>query len=380
MNKTKKDLGLIYCKEGCISAALYTTNVVKGAPIAVTQKHLENNMAKAVIVNSGNANTCNADGFEKAVKMCTAVAKELNINASDVIVASTGVIGQPLNIGAIESGIPLLASSLSKEGGRDVAEAIMTTDTCKKELAIKFELDGKEIIISAIAKGSGMINPNMATLLSFVTTDINISKPLLEKAFRDAVENSLNRVSVDGDTSTNDMAVIMASGLSGNNIIEAENEGYKLFYEALMLIMSGISKMVAKDGEGATKLIICELTGAVDTESAKILSKSVIMSNLVKAAMFGKDANWGRILCALGYSGVMFDETKVGASFVSKNGRVDVCKNGASVDFDEEYALAVLDADEITIVVDMGSGAGRAFAYGCDLTYDYVKINGSYRT
>ncbi len=379
-NKSKKDLGLIFCEKNCNVAAVYTTNIVKGAPIAITKKHLENNEARAIIVNSGNANTCNADGHEKAEKMCLSVAKSLSIDKENVLVASTGVIGQPLNIDVIEKGIPALVNALSKEGGADVSEAILTTDTFKKEAAVKFYLGDKEIIISAIAKGSGMINPNMATLLSFITTDANISKEMLEKSFKSVIDNSLNRVSVDGDTSTNDMAVIMASGLAENKLIDSENDDYKIFTEALEALMIKISKMIAKDGEGASKLLICELFGAKTNEDARVLSKSVIMSNLVKAAMFGKDANWGRILCALGYSGVEFDPNKIDVYFASESGKINLCKNGASVDFDEEFALKILEADEITVIVNMNDGNGKSASFGCDLTYEYVKINGSYRT
>lgn len=377
---TKKDLALVYSEVPCVGAGMYTNNKVKCAPIFVTKAHLKNNIAQAVIVNSGNANCCTGqDGLDKAEEETKVLAKELNINSNDVLVASTGVIGVPLNVDAIKSGIPELVSGLCKDGSL-AASAIMTTDTVKKEAACTLNISGKEVTIGAIAKGSGMIEPNMGTMLSFISTDAKISAELLDSALREAVKVSYNRISVDGDTSTNDTVIILANGMAENERISSKNEDYYAFVEALKYITIEISKMLAKDGEGATKLIECTVNGCKNEKEGVIFAKSVITSSLVKTAMFGADANWGRVLCALGYAGVDFEPEKVDVEFVSKAGTILVCKNGASVDFSEDLAKKILLEDEITIKVNMGSGSESVTCYGCDLTYDYVKINGDYRS
>ena len=379
-NKSKKDLALIYSDTLCNAAAVYTTNLVKSAPIRICQKHLADGKAQAVIVNSGNANTCNADGDQKALRMCELVATQTGVRAQDVLVGSTGVIGQPLPIEPIEQAASALAGALSREGGADAAEAILTTDTCKKEVAVSFHLDGKEVKLGGIAKGSGMIHPNMATMLAFLTTDAAISSNLLQKAVSGVAQDSFNMVSVDGDTSTNDTLAVLASGKAGNREITGEDEDYQIFYGALLLVCRELSKRMAADGEGATKLLICQVQGAKTTQDARGIAKSVICSSLVKAAMFGSDANWGRVLCAIGYSGCQVDVDKVRVEFQSAKGSILVCENGAGVDFSEDKAKEILLEKEITILVTLGDGEARAEAYGCDLTYDYVKINGDYRT
>ena len=379
-NKTKKDLALIVADDLCSASAVYTTNKVYGAPITVTREHLSNGKAKAVICNSGNANTCNADGVEKAKMMADLVEKHTGISASDVIVASTGVIGQVLPIEPIAEGMQQLASELNYNGSDDAATAIMTTDTVKKEYAVEFDLDGKKVTIGAIAKGSGMIHPNMATLLCFVTTDVNISPEMLDKALKTVVVDTLNMVSVDGDTSTNDMLTIMASGCANNSEIVEENDDYNMFKDALNQLLTKVSKAIAKDGEGATKLMECVVKNAPQKQLARNIAKSVITSSLLKSAVFASDANWGRILCAIGYAQGEFDVSKIDVDIISSKGKVTVCQNGAGVDFDEDVATNVLNNDEFTIVVDMHGGDFDATAWGCDLTYDYVKINADYRT
>ena len=379
-NTTKKDIALISSDVLCNAAAVFTKNLVKSSAIIVTQRNLQNGKAQAVVVNSGNANTCNADGEEKAERMCSLAAQYLGIDKNDVIAASTGVIGQPLPIEPFEKSIPVLAENMSENGGTDVAEAIMTTDTVKKEAAVQVEIDGKTVTIGAVAKGSGMIHINMGTMLSFVTTDAAVSAEMLKAALVEAVEKSYNMVSVDGDTSTNDTLAIMANGLAGNNEIVCRDSNYKIFTQALTELCKTMAKKLAADGEGATKLLVCSVNGAKTDIDAKGAAKSVICSSLVKAAMFGSDANWGRVLCAIGYSGCDIDVTKVDVSFVSKSGKVDVCKNGAGIEFDEDIAKTVLSENEITIDILLNDGKGSAEAYGCDLTYDYVKINGDYRT
>ena len=379
-NKNKRDLALIYCEKPCTAAAIYTTNLVKSAPILVTRANLENGTAQAVICNSGNANTCNSDGVAVAEKTCALVAKALNIDEKDVIVGSTGVIGQKLPIEPIANSIPELVSALSKEGATNAAEAIMTTDLVKKEYAVETEIGGKTVYIGGIAKGSGMIHPNMATMLCFITTDAAISADMLKIAVKTVADKSFNMVSVDGDTSTNDTLAVMASGLAGNAEITEQNEDYNIFVEALTILCRKLSKEMAKDGEGASKLLVCKVSGAKTEKDAKGVAKSVVCSSLLKAAMFGSDANWGRVLCAIGYSGCDVDINKVDVSFASKAGKVDVCKNGAGIDFSEEIAKTVLTEDEIDIVVELNDGKGVAEAYGCDLTYEYVKINGDYRS
>ena len=379
-NKTKRDLALIYSEVPASAAAVYTTNLVKGAPLLVTRKHLENGKAQAVICNSGNANTCNANGVEIAEEMSSLLAAELGISASDVVVASTGVIGQPLDITPIASGIPALVSGLSTENGALAAEGIMTTDTKKKEFAVSFEIGGVTCHLGGIAKGSGMIHPNMATMLVFITTDCKISSAMLAKALSGDVEKTFNMISVDGDTSTNDMVTVLANGLAGNAEICEEGEDFATFMKALNTVTVSLCRAIAADGEGATKLLECKVTGAKSEAIAKTVAKAVICSSLTKAAMFGADANWGRVLCAIGYSGAAVDVTKISVRFASKKGEILVCENGAGVDFSEEKAKEILLENEIDILVDLFDGEAAATAWGCDLTYEYVKINGDYRT
>ena len=379
-NKDKKDLAMIACETPCTAAAMYTQNKVFGAPIAVTREHLKDGTAQAVVCNSGNANTCNADGVQKAKAMAGLAAEALGLTPKDIIVASTGVIGQPLDLTPIEQGIRTLAPQLSKEGGLAAAQAIMTTDTIHKEVAVEFELDGKAVRIGAIAKGSGMIHPNMATMLSFITTDVAIDREPLALALREVVQQSYNMISVDGDTSTNDMVAILASGLAGNPRIQGEGPALEKFIAALKQVCVTIAKLLAGDGEGATKLLECIVTGAPDLLTARAVSKSVIHSSLFKAAMFGADANWGRVLCAIGYTPGDFDISKTAVRLKSKAGEVFVCENAAYHPYSEDEAAKVLKEDEIQILVDLGSGDFTAKAWGCDLTYDYVKINGDYRT
>lgn len=379
-NKTKRDLALICSDTPCSAAAVYTTNLVKGAPLTVTKKHLENGVAQAVIVNSGNANTCNANGIEVAETMCSFVADGLGLSSDDVLVASTGVIGQPLPLEPIQKGMPELLSNLSCDGSDAAANAIMTTDLAKKEIAVEFEIDGKICHLGGIAKGSGMIHPNMATMLVFITTDAAISSEMLQKALSQDVQKTFNMISVDGDTSTNDNVIVLANGCAGNRCIEKEDENFSIFMNALNTVTVALSRMIASDGEGATKLLECSVKGAATESDAKIIAKSVICSSLLKAAMFGADANWGRILCAIGYSGANVDVHKVSVSFVNGKGEVLVCENGAGVDFSEELAKEILLEKEIEIRIGLGDGDGSSVAWGCDLTYDYVKINGDYRT
>ncbi len=379
-NTTKRDLAMIYCERPCSAAAIFTKNIVKSDTIYVTQKHLENGTAQAVIVNSGNANACNPDGTEKAEAMCKLAADALGIDENDVIVASTGVIGQALPIEPIKKGVEAMKGTLSKDGGTNAAEAIMTTDTVKKQWAVKLELDGKTVTIGGIAKGSGMIHINMGTTLSFVTTDAAISSEMLKSALVEAADVSYNMVSVDGDTSTNDTLAIMASGLAGNTEITEKNAEYRTFTEALTAAFKAVAKKLAADGEGATKLVICKVEGAKDDKNAKTIAKSIICSSLVKAAMFGADANCGRILCAIGYSGAEVDVKKIDVSYKSAKGEILVCKDGCGLAFDEDKAKEILLENEIDILVALGDGNSSAEAYGCDLTYDYVKINGDYRT
>ena len=377
--KDKKDLAIILSEIRASSACVYTQNLVKGAPIYATMNNVADGYAQAVIVNSGNANTCNADGMEIAEGMCSLVEKHTGISASDVVVASTGVIGQPLSLPPIEGGMPELVASLGDDSD-GAAVAIMTTDTTKKEIAFEFELSGHTCHIGGIAKGSGMIHPNMATMLVFITTDAAISPAMLQKALSADVQESFNMVSVDGDTSTNDTVAVLANGMAGNPEITTENTDYTTFCNALAAVTQHLCKCIAKDGEGATKMIECSVSGAADKESAVKLAKSVICSPLVKSAMFGSDANWGRILCALGYAGVTLDVDKVAVNFKSAVGTVAVCENGRGISFSEETAKTVLSEDEIIIDVILGDGISGAVAWGCDLTYDYVKINGDYRT
>ena len=378
-NRTKRDLAVIFSDTPASAAAVYTKNLVKGAPLTVTKNNIADGKAQAVICNSGNANTCNANGIEIAEQMCQLLADKANICANDVIVASTGVIGRPLDITPIANKIGELVDGLGDHS--DLAcEAIMTTDTRPKEIAFEFEVNGTKCKIGGIAKGSGMIHPNMATMLVFITTDCAVSTQMLNKALKTDVETSFNMVSVDGDTSTNDMVSVLANGLAENQLIDCEGDGFDKFCEALHAVTSYLCKMIAADGEGATKLLECAVSGAVDDINARIIAKSVICSSLFKAAMFGADANWGRVLCAIGYSGAEVDVNAVDVSFKSKKGSINVCKNGAGIPFSEEIAKEILLESEIQILIKVGNGDGTAVAWGCDLTYDYVKINGDYRT
>lgn len=378
-NSDKRDLALIFSEKRAACASVYTTNLVKGAPICVTKEHIADGYAQAIICNSGNANTCNANGIEIAEGMCESAAKALGIAAEDVVVASTGVIGQPLALSPIVQGIPGLVGALG-DNSADAAEAIMTTDTVKKELAVSFTCGGATCTLGGIAKGSGMIHPNMATMLVFITTDAAVSPGMLHKALSEDVKTSFNMVSVDGDTSTNDMVTVLANGRAGNPEITSESEDFDVFCKALNQVTTGLCKMIAGDGEGATKLLECRVTGAEHGLIAKAVAKAVICSSLVKTAMFGADANWGRVLCAIGYSGADLDVAKIDVSFSSPAGAIEVCKNGAGIPFSEEKAKDILSEREITINVDLHSGDVSATAWGCDLSYDYVKINGDYRT
>ena len=378
-NKTKKDLSLIFSEKRASAAAVYTTNLVKGAPLVVTKNHIADGFAQAVICNSGNANTCNANGIEIAEGMSKLVAETMNISENDVVVASTGVIGQPLDIEPIKNGMEALKNSLGNNS-EDAAEGIMTTDTVVKEIAVSFEIGGKECKIGGIAKGSGMIHPNMATMLVFITTDCAISPEMLKKALSTDIKNTFNMVSVDGDTSTNDMVTVLANGMAGNEEITCDGEAFDTFMKALNTITVHLCRMIAGDGEGATKLLECQVNGAKSEDIAKTVAKSVICSSLTKAAMFGADANWGRVLCAIGYSGADVDVTKIDVSFISDKGEILVCKNGAGVEFSEEKAKEILLEKEIVTKIELNDGTSSATAWGCDLTYEYVKINGDYRT
>lgn len=379
-NRAKKDLALIFAETECDAAAVYTRNKVFGAPIEVTRRHLQNGKARAILCNSGNANTCNADGVEIAELMCRYAASELSIGEEDIIIASTGVIGQELPIEPIRNGIPKLARNLSKAGCEAAEEAIMTTDTRRKQTAVEFKLADKICYVGGIAKGSGMINPNMATMLCFITTDANIDSSMLDKALHICVQDTFNMVSVDGDTSTNDMVSIMASGLAQNPRITAEGAEFNLFLEALGQVMAYLAREIARDGEGSTKLIECEVTGAPNIPAARAVAKAVVSSNLFKAAIFGSDANWGRVLCAVGNAPVEVDVSRVGVEFESIAGRIEVCRNGTGIPFSEDEASSILMRSEIRVIVSLGAGNCGAKAWGCDLTYDYVKINGDYRS
>lgn len=379
-NRAKRDLSLIVSEVPASAAAVYTTNLVKGAPLLVTKRHLENGVARAIVCNSGNANTCNENGIEVAEQMSFETAKALGIDPGDVIVASTGVIGQPLDIAPIAAGLPALAAGLSKDGGKAAAEGIMTTDTVLKEVAVEFTLSGATCRMGGIAKGSGMIHPNLATMLVFITTDAKISPAMLKKALSTDVADTFNMVSIDGDTSTNDMVTVLANGLAGNPEIVSEGEDFSTFMEALNSVTVALCRLIAGDGEGATRLLECRVGGAADKATARTVAKSVICSSLLKAAMFGADANWGRVLCAIGYSGAAVDVSKIDVAFSSVAGTIPVCRNGCGVEFSEDLAKKILSEKEIEILVDLHSGVEKSNAWGCDLTYDYVKINGDYRT
>lgn len=382
-NPTKKnDIALIVSDVMCNAAGVYTSNKVKGAPVVVTKKNLEKSggKAKAVIVNSKNANTCNADGEEKAEKMCSLAADALGIKPEEVIVASTGVIGQVLPIEPIVKAVPQLVEKLSYTGNVEAATAIMTTDTVKKEYAVEFDIGGKVCHLGGMAKGSGMIHPNMATTLNFITTDCAVSAPMLQKALSEIVKITYNCLSVDGDQSTNDTCMLMSNGLAENAEIAAEGAEFDTFKAALYQVMANLTRMLAKDGEGATKLLTCICSSAPDLDTAIIVAKSVIRSPLFKCAMFGADANWGRVLCAIGYAEADFDINKVDVDLGSRAGRIAVCRNGAGVDFSEDEAKKILTENEIEIYIELNAGNAKATAWGCDLTYDYVKINGDYRS
>ena len=381
-NKEKNDLALIYSEKMCNAAAVYTTNKVKGAPILVTKKNLaaSGNHAQAVIANSKNANTCNADGEEKAAKMCALAAEQLGISADNMIVASTGVIGQVLPIEPIETHIEQLAKGLAPEHHDRAANAIMTTDTFPKEYAVTFTAGGKKCTIGGMAKGSGMIHPNMCTMLSFITTDAAITKEALQKALSDDVNDTYNMISVDGDTSTNDSVVLLANGMAENEVITVDSESYKTFAEALHEINEYLAKKIAGDGEGATALFEVTVVGADTKETAKTLAKSIVCSNLTKAAIAGHDANWGRILCAMGYSGAQFDPEKVDLFFESKAGKIQIIENGTAVDYSEEKATEILSQEEVKAVADVKMGSESATAWGCDLTHGYIDINADYRS
>ncbi len=377
----KKDLAMILSEKECTAAAVYTMNRVKAAPLYITMEHLEDGVARGIIANSGNANACAPEGHENAKRMCAAAAAAVGLKENDFVVASTGVIGQTLNISAIEAGMGALAASLKKEGGSDdAAHAIMTTDTVKKELAFTTVIGGKTVTIGAIAKGSGMIHPNMGTMLCFITTDCAITHEMLSDALHEVVPRTFNRVTVDGDTSTNDMCVVLANGMAGNALIEWKDDGYTLFLQALHTLCRELARSIAADGEGASRLVTCRVHGARSEESAERLAKAVVSSPLTKAAMFGADANWGRVLCAMGYSKAPFRPEYVDVKFCSDLGEILVCRQGAGVDFDEERAKNILSRDEVVIDVDLHEGEEEAECWGCDLTYDYVKINGDYRT
>ena len=378
-NKTKRDLSLIVSETKASAAAVYTTNLVKGAPIAVTKENIKDGYAQAMICNSGNANTCNANGVEIAKLTCELLSEKINVDKSDIIIASTGVIGQPLDITPIKNGLSELVAGLG-DNSNLAAEGIMTTDTVDKQVAVSFEIGGKECKIGGIAKGSGMIHPNMATMLVFITTDCAISPEMLKLALSGDIQNTFNMISIDGDTSTNDMVSIMANGMAGNPMIDKEGTDFCEFMKALNTVTVTLCRMIAGDGEGATKLLEASVSGAKTLDIAKTVAKSVICSSLVKAAMFGSDANWGRILCAIGYSGADVDVEKIDVSFKSPKGEILVCKDGAGVEFSEEIAKEILLEKEIEMVIKLNDGEYSSKAWGCDLTYDYVKINGDYRT
>jgi glutamate N-acetyltransferase/amino-acid N-acetyltransferase len=376
----KNDLAMILCDTEATAAGVYTMNRVKAAPIYVTMEHLENGTARGIIANSGNANACAPMGHENAVKMCEAAASATGLRPEDFIVASTGVIGAQLNVSVIEQACPTLASLLSRDGSAEAAKAIMTTDTRSKEIAVSFELGGKEVRLGGIAKGSGMIHPNMGTMLAFLTTDCAISSDVLQGALYEVAKTSFNRISVDGDTSTNDTCCILASGQAGNALIDWKNEDYEVFYGALKFICTELAKKIAGDGEGATKLVTCTVSGSRSDEAAEKLAMEIIRSSLVKAAMFGADANWGRVLCAMGYSRAPFRPECVDVAFASTVGTVQVCASGEGLPFDEALAKEILSQPEVEILVNVNEGEHAVTAWGCDLTYDYVKINGDYRT
>ncbi len=381
-DKNKNDLGMVYSKTPCDAAGVYTKNKVKGAPIIVTKRHLQESggIARAVLVNSKNANTCNFDGEDIAEESSRLAANELGINANEIIVGSTGVIGQRLSIEPFRNYMKPLVEGLTRDGNDRAVNAIMTTDTVPKQVAVEFVIDGRTCRLGGMAKGSGMIHPNMATTLNFITSDVAISSEMIQKALSDVVKVTYNCLSIDGDTSTNDTATVMANGLAGNNKIISEGADYEIFKQALYIVMMNMTRMLAADGEGATKLVECYCKGCPDLDTAIIVAKSVIRSPLLKCAIFGEDANWGRILCAIGYAEAEFDIDKVDVWMASKAGSIKVCENGSGIEFSEDEAAKILAEDEIHINIDLKQGDAEAKAWGCDLTYDYVKINGDYRS
>ena len=381
-DKNKNDLGMVYSKTPCDAAGVCTKNNVNGAPIIVTKRHLQESggIARAVLVNSKNANTCNFDGEDIAEESSKLAAKELGISANEIIVGSTGVIGQRLSIEPFKNYMKPLVEGLTRDGNDRAVNAIMTTDTVPKQVAVEFVIDGKTCRLGGMAKGSGMIHPNMATTLNFITSDVAISSEMIQKALSDVVKVTYNCLSIDGDTSTNDTATVMANGLAGNNKITSEGADYEIFKQALYIVMMNMTRMLAADGEGATKLVECYCKGCPDIDTAIIVAKSVIRSPLLKCAIFGEDANWGRILCAIGYAEAEFDIDKVDVWMASKAGSIKVCENGSGIEFSEDEAAKILAEDEIHINIDLKQGDAEAKAWGCDLTYDYVKINGDYRS
>ena len=379
-NPEKNDLALILSDCECAAAATFTNNRVKAAPVYTTMNHLENGILHGIIVNSGNANACAPNGPEHAEAMCTAVAAVTGRQAEDFAVASTGVIGVELNIKAIQDSVPALASALSIGGSNAAAEAIMTTDTVMKEIAIETTIGGKIVRLGAICKGAGMICPNMGTMLCFITSDCAITSDMLFSALHEVVPRTFNRVTVDGDTSTNDACVVLCNGSAGNPLIDWKDDNYNIFKDALMYVCTYMARAIAADGEGASHLLTCTVSGSRSEEAAERLAKAVVGSNLVKAAMFGADANWGRVLCAMGYSRAPFRPDRVDASFYSSAGRIQVCKDGSAVEFDEDLAKKILSEEEVSIIINVNEGDCTATCWGCDLTYDYVRINGDYRT
>ncbi len=378
----KKDLMLLVSDRPCTAAGMFTTNRVKAAPVLLTKANIADGVCQAVIANSGNANACAPNSEQHAQEMCQAAAEVLGLAPSDVAVASTGVIGQELNIRAITEGVPALAEKLSNDpsASEDAVHAIMTTDTAKKEIAVETEIGGVTVRVGGIAKGSGMIHPNMGTMLSFVTTDCAITPKLLTELVHEVVPRTFNRVTVDGDTSTNDTFLVLANGSAGNPLIDWQGPEYQALKEALMAVCTHLARSMAADGEGASRLLTCTVHGAESEAKAERLSRAVVGSSLVKAAMFGADANFGRVLCAMGYSGAQFDPETVDICFRSQGGEVQVCRDGMGLSFDEDVAKVVLSQDEVVIDVALREGAAEATCWGCDLTYDYVKINGDYRS
>ncbi|HKL84967.1 MAG TPA: bifunctional glutamate N-acetyltransferase/amino-acid acetyltransferase ArgJ [Treponemataceae bacterium] len=380
-SRTKPDIAVIESEVPATAAAVFTKNLVQAEPVKLSRKHLENGVAQAIIVNAGNANACTgSQGYENAQRMAHSAAAHLGLKTEDIIVCSTGVIGQQIRIEAIEEGMQKLCEGLSSTGNVLAREAIMTTDTKYKEAALELTIGGKKVRIGTMAKGSGMIHINMGTMLGFITTDCSISSKMLHAALRESIETTYNCVSVDGDTSTNDTLCVLANGLAGNSIIKSKGSDYKAFVEALNILNTDMARKIAGDGEGAEHLLECTVQGASSDSVARKLAKSVISSSLVKAAFFGKDANMGRILCAMGYSGELFSPQNTSIFFNSGAGEIEVFHKGAPLDFNEPKAKEILGESEVKIRIELGDGKGSGTAWGCDLTYDYVKINGDYRT